>query len=292
MADTGLILARALTYAALVPAAGLPFYLATTGRVAAVSRMERQVTIGLALAALVASAWWALASVAAMAALPLSGLDRETVTAVLGATPLGSALAVRAVALALLIVAMACRWRAALAALPGLVALATCAATGHAGASEGAAGTLHRLSDVVHLAAAACWIGALLSFAGGALGREPGERLDPRLAAFARTGTAIVALVLATGIANTLLIAGWPPAWASAGPSTWAMLVGAKIVLYLAMLGLAGLNRWRLAPALARHAPGARRHLRISLAIETSLALGVLALVAALGVLDPAGPST
>lgn len=285
MADTGLILARAVVYATLLPAAGLPFYLATAGRVVAVGRVERRAVALLALAALIASAWWALASVAAMAALPLSTLDRETVTAVLGATPLGTALTVRAGALIALALAVACRRPMVLAALPALVAVATCAFTGHAGATEGAAGTLHRVGDVVHLAAAACWIGALLSLVGGALGREPGERLEPRLTAFARTGTAIVALLLATGIANTLLIAGWPPIWAS----TWTLLVGAKVALFGLMLGLAGLNRWYFTPALARHDVGARRHLRMSLMVETALALGVLAVVAVLGVLDPAG---
>lgn len=285
MADTGLILARAATYATLLPAAGLPFYLATAGRVAAVSRIERRVVVMLALGALLASVWWAMASVAAMAALPLSRLDRETVTAVLGATPLGTVLAVRAAALIVLALAALCRVPMVLAALPALVALATCAYTGHAGATEGTAGTLHRVGNGVHLAAAACWIGALLSLAGGALGREPGERLGPRLTAFARTGTVIVALLLATGIANTLLIAGWPVMWTSA----WTLLLGAKVALFGMMLGLAGLNRWYSSPALARRKGSARRQLRLSLAVETALALGVLVLVAALGVLDPAG---
>ena len=287
MTEAGMIAARAAMYAALLPATGLPLYLAAAGRTAVARSAERRAIAVLALAALAASIWWALASVAAMAGLALTDLDRETVLAVLEATPLGWTLTVRSAGLILLAIAAGIRLPMALTALPALVALASCAFTGHAGASEALPGSFHRASDIVHLAAAACWIGALLSLAGGALGREPGERLRPRLTAFARTGTALVAMLLASGIANTLLIAGWPLQWTSA----WALLIGAKFILFGLMVGLAGLNRWRFTPALARHDMGARHHLRFSLAAETALALMVLMLVAALGVLDPAGLS-
>lgn len=285
MADTGLIFARAAMYGLLLPAAGLPIYLATARR--ELSGAARAVIAVLAAGGIAASLWWALASVAAMAALPLSGLDRATVLAVLGATPLGMVLAVRVAALALLLLLLPIRAPARVLALPALVALATCAFAGHAGATEGSLGLLHRASDIVHLIAAACWIGALIALAGGALIGEPHTRLAPRLAAFARTGSVIVALLLATGIVNTLAIAGWPPVWAA----TWTVLLAAKLALVLAMLGLAGLNRWRFTPALAKGGAGARRHLRLSLTAETVLGFAVLAIVAALGVLDPAGLS-
>src|SRR3546814_11548040 len=53
---------------------------------------------------------------------------------------------------------------AAILTLAGSVAVATLVWSGHAGATEGAAGTLHRASDILHLIAAAVWIGAIGAF--------------------------------------------------------------------------------------------------------------------------------
>ena len=50
------------------------------------------------------------------------------------------------------------------------LALATAAWTGHAGATEAGQGALHRASDVLHLLAAATWLGALVLFLAAALG--------------------------------------------------------------------------------------------------------------------------
>src|SRR3546814_13267050 len=53
---------------------------------------------------------------------------------------------------------------AAILTLAGSVAVATLVWSGHAGATEGAAGTLHRASDILHLIAEAVWIGAIGAF--------------------------------------------------------------------------------------------------------------------------------
>jgi putative copper resistance protein D len=288
MEQTGLVAARLAVWLCLLPAAGLPLYWLTasfpaTRRVGAAGAGTRWAAAILALLAGLASAWWLLASVAAMADLPLTGLDRETVSAVADATPLGLVLKVRLAALAVLALAMVLRLPLVLPALAGLVALASAAFTGHAGATEGLAGMGHRLSDTVHLAAAACWIGALWTFLAGAIAGRDHASLELRLARFAAAGTAIVALLTVTGIANVLLITGWPMPILS----RWSLVLALKLVLFGAMLALAALNRWRLTPALAAGRPGAARALRRSLAAETLCALGVLALVALLGTLDP-----
>lgn len=287
MAETSLIVARFAVYATLLPAAGLPLYMVTGPRVATVTAALSRAIGAFAIAAMIASAWWAVASVAAMAALPIGELDRDTVMAVLGATPIGLALEVRIAALVVLAIAALFRLPRGIMVLAGLIAVATAAFTGHAGASEGGIGTVHRLADVVHLCAAACWIGALLTFAAGAFGRASVNDLEQGLARFAFTGSVIVALLVATGLVNTLAIAGWPLPWTS----VWTELLLAKLALFAFMLGLAGLNRWRLTPAL--RAPDgsreARRRLRRSLLVETAAGFTVLALVGVLGVLDPSG---
>jgi len=282
--DGGLVAARAIAYLALLLTAGLPLYLISAGRGIALPQCLRAAEMVLALAGAAASAWWALASVAAMAALPIGGLDIATVNAVLAATPLGMVLAIRLAALALVLLVAVMRPRPGLMAIPAAVALATCAWAGHAGATEGALGHLHRLADIIHLLAAATWLGALVMLLGCVMGSTPPDELGRRLAGFAATGSAVVVLLVATGIANTLFIAGWPLPLGSA----WTLMLAVKIVLFAGMLGLAALNRWRLTPALADQSDQARRRLRRSLAIEMALGLGVVAAVGVLGVLDPA----
>lgn len=284
MGEAGLLAARVACYGALLLTAGLPLYSLTSGHTVAAPRRGRTGPLLLALAGAVASVWWALESVAAMAALPVMQLDRETVTAVLGATPLGMIVAVRLAALALVMLAVLARLPLLLAALPAAVALASAAWTGHAGATDGAAGSLHRLADAVHLLAAATWLGALAALLASALGPTAPLELEKALAAFARTGTAIVLLLIVTGLANALFIAGWPFALANG----WTLLLGVKLALFGAMLGFAAFNRWRLTPALRGECPKARRALRLSLAGEVSAGIAVVAVVAALGILDPA----
>ncbi len=146
-------------------------------------------------------------------------------------------------------------------------------------------GLVQRGFDAIHLGAASLWLGALMVFLASLAGQPDRPRLVERLSRFARTGTVVVALLALTGTANALLIGreGWSPT------SGWSLLLAAKLVLFLAMLGLAAINRWRLTPALAANAPGAERRLIRSLGLETACALAIVALVAMLGLLDPSG---
>jgi copper resistance protein D len=287
-----LIAARALVYAALLPLAGLPLYLLSAGREIAQHRALRVSLALLAVIAAAASVWWVLASVAAMAGQPLGSLDREILGAILAATPLGTVIGVRLAALLAFIVAALApmgHFRLPLLALCGSAALATCALAGHAGATESVPGLFHRLADVIHLLAAAMWLGGLAMLLASALRRNSEPNAFAReLTRFARTGTLIVAALILTGVVNSLVILGWPlpPAlWSS----LWGTVLTAKLALFGAMLALAALNRWRLTPALVARRAGASKHLRRSLMLETGLILAILALVSALGLLDPAG---
>lgn len=76
-------------------------------------------------------------------------------------------------------------------------------------------------------------------------------------------------------------------------PATpYGHLLLAKLALFAIMLMLAALNRYVLTPALIRRTaiePGSLRHLRLSVRLELGLIAIILALVAYLGTLDPAG---
>jgi len=282
MADMTIIMARFALMALSLGLAGVPLYLRIAGQRAASRKLRIALAAGAVVAAM-ASMWWAAASVAAMAAVPLTDLDVATLLAVLDATPLGPVLELRLAASAALLVAVFVVPRNALLALIAAIGPVSGAWTGHAGAAEGLSGAIQRLSDAIHLLGAALWFGALLVFLASVSEREERPVLTARLERFARTGTAIVIALAVTGGLNVLLIArtGWEPA------STWSLLLATKLVLFGAMLGLAGLNRWKLTPEYAADLPQAARRLRLSLTLETGCALAIFAIVAVLGLSDP-----
>lgn len=280
METTGLLAARAAAYLALLLVAGVPLHVLAAGQ--ALALRARLVLALLAIVAALASAWWALESVAAMAGISLAELDQATAEVVLAQTPLGKVMEWRLTALAAVVLACFLPFRVLrlpALALAGSVALGSVAWTGHAGASEIA---LHRVADVAHVIAAATWIGALAVFVASAFSREGAD--TAALARFARTGSVVVAVLIVTGLLNTLAIAGWPMAL----EARWFSILAVKLALFAAMLALAAGNRWRIVPALERGEPGATARLRRSLLLEFAAGLGVVAAVSLLGVLDPA----
>ncbi|KHS48636.1 copper homeostasis membrane protein CopD [Novosphingobium subterraneum] len=279
METTGLLAARAAAYLALLLVAGVPLHALAAGQVLAFR--ARLVLALLAIVAAFASAWWALESVAAMAGITLAELDQATAEVVLAQTPLGKVMEWRLTALAAVFLACFVPLRVLrlpILALAGSVALGSVAWTGHAGASEMA---LHRVSDVAHVLAAATWIGALAVFVTSALSREGAD--NAALARFARTGSVVVAVLILTGLLNTLAIAGWPMMF----EARWFSILAVKLALFAVMLALAAGNRWRIVPALERGESGATARLRRSLVLEFAAGLGVVGAVALLGVLDP-----
>src|SRR3546814_2964280 len=98
--------------------------------------------------------------------------------------------------------------------LAGSVAVATLVWAGHAGATEGTAGTVHRVSDILHLIAAAAWIGAIGAFliliAPQRLREWPGglQIAARSLDQFSRVGTICVLVIAATGLINSQMIVG------------------------------------------------------------------------------------
>lgn len=176
------------------------------------------------------------------------------------------------------------------AAALGLAATATLAWSGHAGATPGALGAAHLAADLVHLLAAALWLGALAPLLAWSLRARPGpagDRLAAALHRFSGVGTALVAALAASGLVNAAILVG--PAGVPRLPQSaygrWLLL---KLALFAGMLLLAALNRWRLTPALAAGQDSLPR-LRASLWAETALGVGVLAAVSVMGVLAPTG---
>ncbi len=296
MIDEGLIAARFGLYAVLAATAGLPLFWWAMG--VQVTPERRILLAALTVGSGALSLLWLFASVAAMAGSPMLQPDWSIVDALLTETPLGTVMAVRLAALLLILLLLFRRsgrgW-AATVALPAAIAAATLAWSGHAAASEGMAGSIHRFADAIHVIAAAGWFGALLALLHAAF-RQAGnvgetQHLARMLARFSLFGSLFVGALLVTGLVNIVMIVGL-----SALPqltySLYGLLLIAKLVLFGVMLLLAAANRWRFTSALeaAQGAAGlaiARRHLRLSLLLETGALLVILVLVSALGTLDP-----
>ncbi|GAA0337238.1 hypothetical protein GCM10009087_54570 [Sphingomonas oligophenolica] len=236
----------------------------------------------------------------AMTGTPIGEIDRATWTMLLTRTAAGSALLARLAALAaLLLLAIVARRAtapalAAAAALGG-IALATLAWSGHAVAGEGIAGMVHLVADIVHLLAAAAWLGALGGLAclvARRNSRESDLRATHRaLAGFALVGTLLVGAIVITGMLNAWFMIG-PDHLRQVATGRYGQLLIAKLALFAIMLVMAARNRFRLTPALdAVIARGEERSARAALlrsvTIEAGLGLMILALVAWLGTLAP-----
>ena len=177
----------------------------------------------------------------------------------------------------------------------GAIALATLAWTGHGAMDEGNRRYIHFISDILHLLAAGGWMGALAAFAlllrVKILNGEQEVRILSRaLTGFESAGALIVVSLGITGIVNYLFIVG--PTLDQIVFSTYGMLLCLKIILFAAMLALATLNRFHLSPLLERSIKsgeytGAVNALRRSMAIEFSVAIIIVCLVAWLGTLSP-----
>lgn len=240
----------------------------------------------------------ALAALALQTGLMAGALDQalnpEALGFVVGGTALGVAYAVRAgVALLLALTVLVLRpgrglWWAGL--VFGLIVAASFAWTGHGAATEGAGRWVHLTADILHAVAAQIWIGAVFAFVALATRRIEGDAtsqaaLVAALGGFARVGTLCVAVLLVTGLINSVFLVSVERALIL-GETLYGRLLVLKLAAFVMMLGLAALHRFRSTSALAR-GEGGLAGLRLSLGAELALGLVILALVGAMGMLAP-----
>ena len=263
------------------------------------SQTLRVAWIGLAVAMLTGLLWLQLQT-ASMSGLPLSEtMTSGVLSTVLNETQFGLVTKIRfglAIALATCLVLhrlAVLRWFALGSALGFVAAIAW---TGHAGSTVGEIGSLHLTADVLHLLAAATWIGGLMSLAlmlatarrdrspaWASLAREVAQR-------FSTLGVISVGALLLTGIINAWILVGSLNALIV---SEYGRLLMLKIGFFGVMVAFAGVNRLWLVPQLAMasesHAQvdGLRQLTRNSI-VEIALGFTIFAIVGALGTLHPA----
>jgi putative copper resistance protein D len=168
--------------------------------------------------------------------------------------------------------------------------LGSLAWSGHAGASPGITGTIHLASDVLHLVAVGAWIGALLPLIVVlSCALQPASRASKDVAAvaavrFSAMGTLSVGTLAATGIVNTLNLAGSVAALVG---TDYGRLLLVKISLFIALVGVAAVNRFRLLPRLP--AAEAVHRLRRNAVIEIGFGAIIIVIVSVLGTMPPGG---
>ena len=308
--------ARAVHYAASVVVAGIVFFsVFVSGPAFSKSFSDAKVAVGLwrrlSLIAwisltlcLLSGAAWFILTAASMSGEPLADLYSQGVLwTVLWRTHFGNDWLVRFViawVLAGLLpgVLSASRsksfWLNSAAVTLAAALTGSLAWAGHAIGAEGVEGVVHPAADVLHLIAAAAWVGGLVPLA---LLLSMTEA-DPQALTAARTATTrfstlgiiAVATLLITGLVNGWYLVGSLPALTE---SEYGRLLLIKLALFLAMVGIAAFNWSWLTPRLVQDADlaaarKARRQLRRNAGIEATLGAVIIGIVAVLGTLPPA----
>jgi putative copper resistance protein D len=256
------------------------------------------------LLAVISGAGWLFLTAATMSGDALVDvLPNGTLWTVLTETTFGHATLIRlglAMALTALFVPVfstrshAAFWLDLTAAIVAAAFVAGLAWAGHAAGGLGSEAIIHPAADVLHLIAAAAWVGALapLAILLAVTGHEPGELGMARTATqrFSLLGMAAVATLLATGLVNSWYLVGSVDALLH---THYGKLLLLKLALFLGMIAIAAFNWSQLTPALVQNnsvadAQAARRRLCRNAAIETIAGALIIAIVAVLGTQPPA----
>ena len=313
--DNPLIFVRAVHFAATLTAAGVAFFnifiaqpalRPSAGRAELRAAVGRRLVwiawIGMVLTLLSGGAWFVLVA-QSVSDQPLTSVlsDSSVLQAVLLDTDFGRDWLSRLLLIVLLAGLLTAELRetqdgrgllklAVVLVAAGLAG--TLAWAGHGIGGAGLPGSVHLAADFVHLIAAAAWVGGLLPLAFMLAAADRASSLVVARAVslrFSAHGIVAVGVLLFTGAINTWYLAGSIRALTE---TDYGHLLLIKIALFLAMVGLATVNRLLLTPALAADAGQGRsrdafRQLRRNVAIEIGAGAIILSVVAVLGVTPP-----
>jgi putative copper resistance protein D len=182
-------------------------------------------------------------------------------------------------------------WVSPVALLLAAAYAAAPALAGHAAGGQGFEGIFRIGVDMMHLAAAGAWLGALPGLALVlAAARESGTTgaIDTASRAtrrFSALGVISVTVLIVTGIANAAYLVR---SFVALTTTEYGHLLLAKLALVAVMLALAAVNRWWLSPRAAARDVRSVGVLAGSAVLETVAGLGVVALVGVLGITVPA----
>jgi len=274
--DAAAVVAKAITYAATLAAAGGIFFLAySDGLVPEGRRLRvRRLIDRLMLVSAIASGARIPVLAGSMSGDMAGAFNGRFIEMILGAGE-GRASGIRIVGL--IVAAAAMRWnrRFAVAILGAVIAATSFAWVGHAHAAL--PNSVPTLLLCVHLLCIALWVGALAPLY---LVARDGNVAEIALTAarFGRIALGAVGLLIAAGAGLLWILIRRPSDLWTSG---YGLMVMGKLVLVAFLLGLAGLNRLYLTPLLLRGHPRAARSLAQSIKAEMFLVCLILLATAA-----------
>jgi copper transport protein len=172
-------------------------------------------------------------------------------------------------------------WRFALVGATAGLTLLLHVDVGHA-AGPSPLRTLNLLIQWLHVLAVGAWIGGLVWLLAWLRGRERPEQAEA-VVRFSKLAAPVLGLVAVTGLSRALHLAG---GWDGLLHSSYGRLLDVKVLLFLGLVALGALNRYRVVPALAAGARGLG-HLRRNVRGEVALAACILTVTAVLSQLPP-----
>ncbi|MBN8902662.1 MAG: copper homeostasis membrane protein CopD [Rhodospirillales bacterium] len=266
----------------------------------------RSVLIAAAIITLVSSLAWLDVEAGTMSGEWSNAANPHTVATVLYRTSFGQVWQLNLAAAAILLCVVFApakiqhlkSWSGIVVGLSALL-IATSTWTGHAVMHGGLMGDIHPFVQVVHVLAAATWLGSLpaLGFALHSL-RKP-ELAAQRSAAqhllrgYSRMGYLAVGLVLLTGCIDTWFMVD---SFGALFSTSYGRILVAKISLFLLMMGVAAVNRFVLTPTIMHSgsnvtaAEASLRQLRRTVVLEQILGVSIIVLVSVLGTVAPPMP--
>jgi copper transport protein len=173
-------------------------------------------------------------------------------------------------------------WTAA--ALPGLGLLATWAFAGHSSSMRWP--EIGVITDVVHHAAAAAWIGGLAIVGWIVIPTATPDVLVTAVRRFSRVAAVSVAVLVVTGLIQTVRLVGNPTNLLDADHGRYLLV---KLVVLAGMLAIANVNRRRIDSRLDDPST-INRHLgsiRKAVVAEFAIGLAIVAITAAMVVSPP-----
>jgi copper transport protein len=172
-------------------------------------------------------------------------------------------------------------WRLALVGIAAGVTMLLHILVGHA-AGPSPLRSVNLLVQWLHLLAVGTWIGGLVWLLAGLRGQQRPEQVAMAVR-FSKLAAPVLGLVAVTGLSRALHLAG---GWQGLLDSNYGHFLDVKVALFLGLVLLGALNRYRIVPALSG---GVRRldELRRNVRGEVVLAACILAVTAVLSQLPP-----
>ena len=272
--DSLSVLLRALSFVALLQAAGIALFMAMFSRhlLRASGGIRRLGMWSAAVALPLLTAQFALE--AARMAGDFAGVYDLSLQRIALGSPAAAAFGARVLGLIVIVRASLGRDRmgALIAAAGSLLVAASFTLMGHA--AQHPYRWLLGPALASHVLIAAFWLGAIPALYLATL-REPVDHAGRLVEAFSRVATWIVPFLAVAGGVMALMLVHTLAVFAQ--PYGWLLL--GKIGGFTMLMGLAVANRWRLGPAVALGKTGAFKR---SLAVEYVMIVGVLAATAAM----------